>query len=57
MNDNGLESFALHSADKYQGPAVQAINDEAVTPGAAQAVDARPRIGGAPLPQPDDLQS
>ncbi|MEX3650700.1 M4 family peptidase, partial [Mycolicibacterium porcinum] len=39
MNDNGLESFALHSADKYQGPAVQAINDEAVRPDAAPAVD------------------
>ncbi|OBB13946.1 metalloprotease [Mycolicibacterium setense] len=39
MNDNGLESFALHSADKYQGPAVQAINDETVRPGAARATD------------------
>lgn len=39
MNDNGLESFALHSADKYQGPAVQAINDETVRPDTAQAID------------------
>jgi Zn-dependent metalloprotease len=39
MNDNGLESFALHSADKYQGPAVRAINDETVRPGTARAID------------------
>lgn len=39
MNDNGLESFALHSADRYQGPAVQAINDESVRTGGAPGVD------------------
>jgi Zn-dependent metalloprotease len=37
--DNGLESFALHSEDQFQGPAIRAINDEMVKPGKAPQVD------------------